>query len=204
MVWCMVRFIIINIYTRLNSLYKYMVEDRLGIEPRTHGLKVQCSTSELPVQKNFWRGWPDLNRRPPAWQAGILTNWTTTPIGAGDRTQTCDPFITSEVLYQLSYAGSFGSPGETRTRKPNWATDFKSVVYARFHHRAKHLSCLHKVSLILLFPTICPRIFFSAGGSVKLSALLKQQIQLANCVIFLWHFFILPAPCTNLQLSTNL
>ena len=35
-----------------------------------------------PSLTSFWKSWRsgrDSNPRPPAWQAGILTNWTTTP-----------------------------------------------------------------------------------------------------------------------------
>ena len=31
-----------------------------------------------PLRAFFLRGWRDLNPRPPAWQAGALTNWATT------------------------------------------------------------------------------------------------------------------------------
>ena len=38
-----------------------------------------CRLKELaPLNKN-WRSGTGSNRRPPAWQAGILTNWTTGP-----------------------------------------------------------------------------------------------------------------------------
>ena len=58
------------------------------------------------------------------------------------------------VAVGIKYAvvGETGRRGETRTRKPNWATDFKSVVYAKFHHRARHLFYLRIVSAIFFFP----------------------------------------------------
>ena len=36
--------------------------------------------SEILFRKQNWRSGRDSNPRPPAWQAGILTNWTTAPI----------------------------------------------------------------------------------------------------------------------------
>ena len=59
---------------------------RAGIEPATRGFSVLCSTnwaiwasgwSVLHPKK--WRPRTGSNRRPPAWQAGVLTNWTTGP-----------------------------------------------------------------------------------------------------------------------------
>ena len=58
---------------------------RLGLEPKTPTLKVLCSTcwaSESNLMfflSKVLRYGRDSNPRPPAWQAGILTNWTTTP-----------------------------------------------------------------------------------------------------------------------------
>ena len=56
------------------------VELVIGIEPTTCWLQVSCSTVE-PHQHSVlnWRPGRDSNPRPPAWQAGILTNWTTRP-----------------------------------------------------------------------------------------------------------------------------
>ena len=70
---------------------------RLGLEPKTPTLKVLCSTcwasesnlmfflSKVLIKKpwiapRFLRYGRDSNPRPPAWQAGILTSWTTTPL----------------------------------------------------------------------------------------------------------------------------
>ena len=52
----------------------------IGIEPTTCWLQVSCSTVE-PHQHSVlnWRPGRDSNPRPPAWQAGILTSWTTRP-----------------------------------------------------------------------------------------------------------------------------
>ena len=63
-----------------------------GIEPPTCWLQISCSTVE-PHQHvwfiKLWRPRSGSNWRPPAWQAGILTNWTTWPhytFYLGDRT----------------------------------------------------------------------------------------------------------------------
>ena len=53
----------------------------VGIEPTTRGFSVLCSTNWATEanQKRNWRpGW-DSNPRPPPWQGGVLTNWTTKP-----------------------------------------------------------------------------------------------------------------------------
>ena len=55
----------------------FMAQD--GIEPPTQGFSVLCST-DWATEPLIWRSGRDSNPRPPAWQAGILTNWTTRPI----------------------------------------------------------------------------------------------------------------------------
>ena len=72
---------------------------RTGIEPVTQGFSVLCSTNwaieaykknkmwNLKFHINIlsfnlnkkWRPGTDSNRRPPPWQGGVLTNWTTRP-----------------------------------------------------------------------------------------------------------------------------
>ncbi len=61
---------------------------RGGIEPPTLRFSVSCSTdwaTEASVifckknNKKYWRPRTGSNRRPPAWQAGALTNWATGP-----------------------------------------------------------------------------------------------------------------------------
>ena len=42
----------------------------------------------------------DSNPRPPPWQGGILTNWTTYPFCVPSRIRTLDHFVNSEVLYR--------------------------------------------------------------------------------------------------------
>ena len=64
----------------------FLLVIRLGLEPKTPTLKVLCSTcwaSESNLMfflSKVLRYGRDSNPRPPAWQAGILTNWTTTPL----------------------------------------------------------------------------------------------------------------------------
>ena len=82
----------------------------IGVEPTTCWLQVSCSAIE-PHQQNLykllWRPGRDSNPRPPAWQAGILTSWTTRPHknlnGGTNRARTCDPLLVRQVLSQLSY-----------------------------------------------------------------------------------------------------
>lgn len=45
----------------------------------TPGFGDRCSTNWTTPLKLGWRCGRDLNPRPPAWQADILTNWTTAP-----------------------------------------------------------------------------------------------------------------------------
>lgn len=42
-------------------------------------LLYQLSYRGLRKRVQNWRGWRDLNPRPPAWQAGVITDLTTTP-----------------------------------------------------------------------------------------------------------------------------
>ena len=50
----------------------------IGIEPMTRGFSVPCST-DWATEAN-WRPGSGSNRRPLAWQASVLTNWTTGPL----------------------------------------------------------------------------------------------------------------------------
>ena len=83
-----------------------------GIEPGTQGFSVLCSTNWATEAK--WRpGW-DSNPRPPPWQGGILTNWTTGPLvglhktstkiknGGRWRDRTADILLVRQTLSQLS------------------------------------------------------------------------------------------------------
>ena len=58
------------------------MERKTRFELATLALARRCSTTEpLPHKYEIkkWRSGTGSNRRPPAWQAGILTNWTTGP-----------------------------------------------------------------------------------------------------------------------------
>ena len=58
----------------------------------------------LSYRGKLWRpGWGS-NPRPLAWQASVLTNWTTRPKGGNNRARTCDPLLVRQMLSQLSYA----------------------------------------------------------------------------------------------------
>ena len=98
--------------------YTRILVPPVGIEPTTRGFSVRCSTywateacwAEETLLKTrrcvfIWRPWTDSNRRPPAWQAGVLTDCTTGPdYGGNNRARTCDPMLVRHVLSQLSYA----------------------------------------------------------------------------------------------------
>ena len=73
---------------------------RAGIEPATRGFSVLCST-DWAIWAN-WRPGRGSNPRPLAWQASILTNWTTGPLGGHYRARTYDPLLVRQVLSQLS------------------------------------------------------------------------------------------------------
>ena len=49
-----------------------------GIEPPTQGFSVPCST-DWAIKAKKWRPGRDSNPRPLAWQASVLTDWTTRP-----------------------------------------------------------------------------------------------------------------------------
>ena len=89
----------------------------VGIEPTTRGFSIPCSTNwatEASLTKLIsykWRPWTGSNRRPLAWQASVLTNWTTGPYArrwpgtsGNNRARTCDPLLVRQMLSQLSYA----------------------------------------------------------------------------------------------------
>ena len=64
--------------------------------------------TELQRHLPYWRpGW-ESNPRPLAWQASVLTNWTTRPLSGGNnRARTYDPLLVRQMLSQLSYAPTF-------------------------------------------------------------------------------------------------
>ena len=64
----------------------------------------------LSYRGKNWRPGTGSNRRPLAWQASVLTNWTTGPykkIGGRNRARTYDPLLVRQMLSQLSYATVF-------------------------------------------------------------------------------------------------
>ena len=62
---------------------------------------------QLSYRGKKWRPGTGSNRRPLAWQASVLTNWTTGPFGGNNRARTCDPLLVRQMLSQLSYAPTF-------------------------------------------------------------------------------------------------
>ena len=88
-----------------NELNPHVVPP-VGIEPTTRGFSVPCSTNWATEAYRIkkWRPEGDSNPWPLAWQASVLTNWTTGPFGGNNRARTCDPLLVRQVLSQLSYA----------------------------------------------------------------------------------------------------
>ena len=67
------------------------------------------------LQRQMWRPGTGSNRRPLAWQASVLTSWTTEPYGRGRRTWTLGTWFWRPLLYQLSYTPNSAYPkGEAR------------------------------------------------------------------------------------------
>ena len=92
-----------------DELHPHFLVPPVGIEPTTHGFSVRCSTNwATEAYEDFhpltWRPGTGSNRRPLAWQASVLTNWTTGPCGGNNRARTCDPLLVRQMLSQLSYA----------------------------------------------------------------------------------------------------
>ena len=56
----------------------FIVVPPVGIEPTTRGFSVPCST-DWATEAHIWRPEWGSNTRPLAWQASVLTNWTTGP-----------------------------------------------------------------------------------------------------------------------------
>ena len=53
--------------------------------PESNQRHEDFQSSALPTElRNHWRSGRDSNPRPPPWQGGILTNWTTRPMVAGE------------------------------------------------------------------------------------------------------------------------
>ena len=74
---------------------------------------------------NYWRSGRDSNPRPPPWQGGILTSWTTRPViylnGGSGRNRTTDTRIFSPLLYRLSYGTIIWRSGrDSNPRPPPW------------------------------------------------------------------------------------
>ena len=72
-----------------------------GIEPPTHRFSVYCST-DWATEPKKWRSWPDLNRRSPVWQTGMLTTTPQDLFGCGGRIWTSDLWVMSPTSYQTA------------------------------------------------------------------------------------------------------
>ncbi len=71
------KFILSFLYKKGLKVLKMVPQGR--IELPTQGFSVLCST-DWATEAYKWRSGRDSNSRPPTWQAGILTNWTTGPL----------------------------------------------------------------------------------------------------------------------------
>ena len=80
------------------------------------------------LQRQNWRPETGSNRRPPAWQAGVLTNWTTGPFGGNNRARTCDPLLVRQMLSQLSYAPIFSPLSLTLSATCTIISYFQRIV----------------------------------------------------------------------------
>ena len=77
---------------------------RSELNQRHEDFQSSALPTELQRQIKKWRPGTGSNRRPLAWQASVLTNWTTGPFGGNNRARTCDPLLVRQMLSQLSYA----------------------------------------------------------------------------------------------------
>ena len=75
-------------------------------EPESNQRHEDFQSSALPTELSglIWRPGRGSNPRPLAWQASVLTDWTTRPSGGSNRARTYDPLLVRQVLSQLSYA----------------------------------------------------------------------------------------------------
>ena len=87
---------------------------RKTLDPKSSA-SANSATSACNITLKKWRSRRDSNPRPPAWQAGVLTSWTTGPrfIGGSNRTWTCDPLLVRQMLSQLSYTPVWWPLGES-------------------------------------------------------------------------------------------
>ena len=83
----------------------FLVHHR-GLEPRTHWLRVSCSTNwAIPLK---WWAIRDSNPRPTGYEPVALTNWANgAKFGSPSWTRTNDPAVNSRMLYRLSYWGIY-------------------------------------------------------------------------------------------------
>ena len=73
--------------SKLLKMIGFLMAGAERLELPTPGFGDRCSTNWttpllvwINYNMNNWRNGRDSNPRPPAWQAGILTSWTTTPL----------------------------------------------------------------------------------------------------------------------------
>ena len=65
---------------QLNYQTKYLIKWWFRAESNHRHEDFQSSALPTELRNHYWRSGRDSNPRPPPWQGGILTNWTTRPI----------------------------------------------------------------------------------------------------------------------------
>ena len=77
----------------------------------------------------------DSNPWPLAWQASVLTSWTTGPkSGGNNRTRTYDPLLVRQMLSQLSYAPILLPSLLRRRYLLYYITERMSILFSKFFY----------------------------------------------------------------------
>ena len=88
----------LDILLTKQSLYHLSYISMAGVEGFEPSPTI-LETVMLPITPNpYWRCVRDLNPWPPAWQAGVLTNWTNTPFSLSKESYHQDLMEISQLL----------------------------------------------------------------------------------------------------------
>ena len=79
--WATPAYKILSIKLKIGAAGRNRTTDTGIFSPLLYHLSYRgkCSYFLRKISKNYWRPETGSNRRPPAWQAGALTNWATGP-----------------------------------------------------------------------------------------------------------------------------
>ena len=135
--------------TKIFRFLRLFMVPRGGIEPPTRRFSVSCST-DWATEAKKWRSGRGSNPRPPAWQAGVLTIWTTGPRKLFRRKKREEWKVKNQkhrVVFRLFFSYLFfliflasaksGGPSRTRTAdqsvmsRPLWPTELKAPTIKR-------------------------------------------------------------------------